>query len=1234
MKRLDSIVLLFGALILVTGSAKAQCLGAIPGTPAGQTPEVQTFTASTTINTSTITVASTAGMTVGMILSGPGIPAGATVTSIINGTQFSIAPALATATQASVAGFSFNNWGAFTAPAATTVTRIGVVTNGSNVIQLGGCLASWMVGTPISGPFIPPGTTITGGTCPNMTMSNAATGSNGPSGATYTFTLPPYTSNFPPPTVGITNFQSCSICPATFETTICAGQYFYYYMCAGNNYTFSMCGAGAWNSTITVTTPAGTAAAPGFPTFDNDGCGTPGGQAVLNFIPSANGQYAVRVFQNACSVNNGLCGTIQIQCAINPAPPPNDEPTGAVVLPLSSTCNFVPATNAFSTGSSGTVTPTTPVSCGPTCGVANSGNYSGSDVWFQTTIGPLGTLGIQTELISAGNIAMAVYTGTPGVLLTQLGGSPNYCGSCNDDSSPGILNPFLSLSGLAPGLVVYIRVWSNSGIQNTGSFRICVYEPVPPPNDNPCGAIVLPVNVNCSLQSFTTESALPLDVNLTTSPATPSCGTPVAGGDVWFSVVMPGPGPTGSVTLNTQAGSLTDMAMAVYTLTSGTLCAPVSGTLTEVACNDNFGASNMPSLTISGPTGNTYYVRLWNKTTAFGTASICAIRNDPPTNDDPCGAFALPVSTGCNFPAPYTTQFATVTGGTAVGVVSIPNPSCAAGPYNSDVWFTAVIPASGQLVIDSDNGQLNDAAIAVYTATGSCGGSNLSLTQVPVGQGGCVIAGSTNGALMPRTTVTGLAPGTTVYIRVWRQTNNDGTFQICASNPAPPAGCFYTLNMSDVAGDGWNGGFLTLCVAGVCTDYTVYGALSTVIFGANLGDVITLNYTPVGGFQNQVAFNVVASNGFLLHSSPATPVAGFQFGVTVNSTCNVPPAPVSDCLGAVTVCNNQLINYNPSNTGNVADLNSSNDGCLAGEQQGVWFRFTTNAAGTLAFTLNVPGGTDYDFAVWGPYSTLIPPCPPSSQPIRCNWSATTGPTGLNYTSLQPSVGAIGSPFSQFINVLANQTYLLYVDNWSRNGIAFSLQWNNNPTNILDCTLPIELLDFTAIPGQRSVDLKWITASEQGASHFVVERSDDGVAFQSIGLVAAVGNTGAASQYHHVDPAPMIGLNHYRLAMVDLDGSIALSRTIPVRFGWLQVPVQVFPNPAGSSLWVAFESTELETMRWRISDASGRLVQDGRTGLNPGNNQFEVQLGMDAGFYQLELLDERGSIIGQARFVKD
>ncbi len=103
-------------------------------------------------------------------------------------------------------------------------------------------------------------------------------------------------------------------------------------------------------------------------------------------------------------------------------------------------------------------------------------------------------------------------------------------------------------------------------------------------------------------------------------------GTPVAGGDVWFSAVMPA---SGVMTITSQAGTLTDMAMAVYTLTAGNICAP--GTLTEAYCNDTYGASTMPAVQVGGAPGTTYYIRMWNLTAAFGTASICAVQNVPPT---------------------------------------------------------------------------------------------------------------------------------------------------------------------------------------------------------------------------------------------------------------------------------------------------------------------------------------------------------------------------------------------------------------------------------------------------------------------------------------------------------------------------------------------------------------------------------------------------------------------------
>ena len=703
------------------------------------------------------------------------------------------------------------NWAPATVPTNTTIVRNLTVTAGA-LTALSSCGASLMALNPVvlSGPYFTPGTVING-TCPG-TPSIAAIASG--AAAQHTLSLPPWGSNFPPDATtsggqaGLTGAQYCSVCPAAFQASICAGEYISYYMCVGRTYTFSLCGSAAWDSNISITNDAMTALATGYPSpaYDDNGCGGAGSHAVISFTPAASGPYRVRVFAaSPCVSNAGLCGTMIVQCALNPAPPVNDNPATATAIPFSTTCNFVNGTNVYATAAAGN--PSGPTGCASLCGVS-TGSYSGLDVWYTFPVGAAGTMSIQTELVSSPNISVAVYSGTPGA-LTQLG-TGGGC-SCNDDSSPGILNPFLSLSGLAPGLY-YIRVWSNSGLPNMGAFRICAYEPQPPPNDQPCGAIVLPVAASCSPTGATTENATSALVGFTAPAPSAGCGGPIAGGgDVWFQVTMPA---SGSMTISSSAGSLTDMAMEVYT-TSGPICTPTPA-LTPVGCATSNGASLMPRLQISGAQNTVYYVRMWSQVSAFGTFSICAFENFPPPNNEPCNAFALPVNTGCLFGAPYTTENATLTSNPAAPAAV---GTCAGAAPNDDVWFTATVPASGQLQIDTDNGVLTDATMAIYT--GACG----SLTQV----GTCYAVGSANGAFMPLANLA-LPAGTVVYIRIWHNTGNAGTFQICARDPVAPAGCFYTLRMADSGGDGWNGSYVQVCVGGVCTNYTDFGSLANITF--------------------------------------------------------------------------------------------------------------------------------------------------------------------------------------------------------------------------------------------------------------------------------------------------------------------------------------------------------------------------------------------------------------------
>jgi len=1121
-----------------------------------------------------------------------------------------------TTTPAGQSAVAAASWGGATLPTSTSVVMNLTTTAGSNLATITSCNATLITNLAgISGPNVPAGTSISGGACGTNTvqLSQNATVTGA---APHTFTLPAYTSNFPPTNQGVPTGLNCSVCPALFTVPMCAGQRFNYYMCVGNIYTFSMCSSAAnWDSYISITNTAGTALATGSPTSDDDGCGTANGHATLSFVPTATGTYMVRVWNGNClTTPAGTCGTMQVACNPVPPPPSNDEPQNAISLgaTASTVCTFVNGTTTWATQSA-----TTPTGClTGGCGSA-TGAYAGADVWYSVGIPASGNLSVIMQENSITNGSFAVYTGVPGT-LTQV------AGSCRCDG-------FVSLSGLPAG-TAYIRVWPEQGQVNSGTFQICAYEPIPPPNDNPCGAssgtYALTVNATCSNTTFSTESATDIAA-LYTVPA-PGCAT-VNNNDVWFSAVMPG---TGSMTINTQAGTLTDMAMAVYTVSAGTVtdCASQGpASLQLVQCNAVNNGDPMPSLTISGTSGVRYYIRMWNQGTGFGTANICAVVNTPPANDNPCGAIPLTVTNGCVFPAPFSTQFATL-GPTIppwpAGVSGITNIGGCTGPFNSDVWFTAVVPASGQLQLNTDDLGMTSAGMAVYTAGGtSC--PNLTLNQVA---STCYINGSTYSSQMPGGTIS-LPAGTVVYIRVWRRNNNDGTFLLCARNPVNPPGCYYTLNLADAAGDGWNGGYVRLCVGGSCTNYTVYGNGGNLVFPASLGQTITLEYFPVGGFQNQVSFGIQANNGFNIFNSANPPVAGFNTAFIVNADCNVPPAPISDCIGSQQVCNTQSFSYAPGNFGNSQDLGPTNRGCLSSnERQGAWYRFTTNAAGTIAFTIGIGMGTDYDFAVWGPFSGA-PTCPPPGPPLRCNWSGTTGPTGLNYTALGTSEGAGGPPFSRWIDALANQTYLLYIDNYTMNGLTFSLSWNTNPANLLDCVLlPVEWLALEAEPKGTEVNLTWATASEHNSDFFRIQRSADGERYATVGVVEAAGSSSVRTDYLFTDKAPHAGLNYYRVEQVDADGRTYASNVVTALFR-PGAGLSVYPNPAGESLWASFDLVDEGLVAWRILDASGREVGAGRADAAAGVNQVEIPLGIESGTYALLLTDSRGNPLGTARFIK-
>lgn len=139
-------------------------------------------------------------------------------------------------------------------------------------------------------------------------------------------------------------------------------------------------------------------------------------------------------------------------------------------------------------------------------------------------------------------------------------------------------------------------------------------------------------------------------------------------------------------------------------------------------------------------------------------------------NDNCSGATALTVGTNFTSSAIISTNVGAATDGTS--------PSCNDDAVEN-VWFSVVVPASGNLRIETRevSGSLfDDTVLTVYS--GTCG----SLTEIDCNDDGDI-------DYFSLLSLTGQTPGTTLYISVWKYDSDtaNGEFQISAYDPIPPA---------------------------------------------------------------------------------------------------------------------------------------------------------------------------------------------------------------------------------------------------------------------------------------------------------------------------------------------------------------------------------------------------------------------------------------------------------------
>ena len=199
-------------------------------------------------------------------------------------------------------------------------------------------------------------------------------------------------------------------------------------------------------------------------------------------------------------------------------------------------------------------------------------------------------------------------------------------------------------------------------------------------------------------------------------------------------------------------------------------------------------------------------------------------------------------------------------------------------------------------------------------------------------------------------------------------------------------------------------------------------------------------------------------------------------------------------------------------------------------------------------------------------------------------------------------------------------------------LDFSLMHNTSFFALQYGTLPIELRDLHAASTGEGVRLKWYTETEKNSYGFDIERALDDEEWTHVGFVPGQGYSNVRRRYSFFDPITndmhANEVAHYRLKMLDRDGSMEISPTVSAfirekSMGQLRAN---YPDPFDSSTMFTFSLSYPQQVRILVFDLFGREVADvARIGMYERGThtvQFERN-GLPAGRYVYSLITDSG-----------
>lgn len=188
-------------------------------------------------------------------------------------------------------------------------------------------------------------------------------------------------------------------------------------------------------------------------------------------------------------------------------------------------------------------------------------------------------------------------------------------------------------------------------------------------------------------------------------------------------------------------------------------------------------------------------------------------------------------------------------------------------------------------------------------------------------------------------------------------------------------------------------------------------------------------------------------------------------------------------------------------------------------------------------------------------------------------------------------------------------------------------------------LPAVLLNIWATPNVDHIEVGWNVGSEYNLDYYELQRSENGIDFETIATIDAVGTTQSQQDYFYNDYN--VGRNknyYYRYQSFDHDLYTELSPIVSAMLtgsGNFTESVLVYPNPTNGSLYIELSLDFKSQIQMAVLNSAGQQIELQDLQGYSGNNVFTLNAkDWASGVYIVQVTELRTGEIVRKKVIKD